>query len=127
VLLPDGGLDWAEQSPDAELRASERGLLEPTGPRLGPEAVRTCDVVVVPALAVDRDGHRLGRGGGSYDRALSGAQGLVVALLHDGELLDAVPTDPHDVAVHAVVTPASGLLRLDRPAGPAGRFGTMGP
>jgi 5-formyltetrahydrofolate cyclo-ligase len=114
-------------TPDAALRPAGRGLLEPTGPRLGPDAVRTCDVVVVPALAVDRDGHRLGRGGGSYDRALPGAQGLVVALLHDGELLDAVPTDPHDVAVHAVATPGLGLLRLDRPAGPAGRFGTMGP
>lgn len=127
VLLPGGDLDWAEHRPGVDLARSERGLWEPVGPRLGTGAVRDCDVVVVPALAVDRAGRRLGRGGGSYDRALTRARGLVVALLHDGELLDAVPTDPHDVGVAAVATPAVGLLRLDQASGPAGSPGTMDP
>ncbi|MFB6395191.1 5-formyltetrahydrofolate cyclo-ligase, partial [Polymorphospora sp. 2-325] len=82
----------------------------------GPAAVGAADLVVVPAVAVDRRGLRLGRGGGSYDRALArvAPATLTVALLHDGELLDAVPAEEHDRPVHAVITP-SGVRRL--PAG----------
>jgi 5-formyltetrahydrofolate cyclo-ligase len=127
VLLADGDLDWAEHRPDAPLVRTDRGLLEPAGPRLGPDAVASCGVVLVPALAVDAQGGRLGRGGGSYDRALPRSRGLVVALLHDGELVDAVPAEPHDVRVDAAATPSGGLVRLtpssDRRTGP----GTMEP
>ena len=76
VLLPDGDLDWARvrrrrrRSPRARL-----GLLEPVGPRLGVDAVATADVVLVPGLAVSPTGDRLGRGGGSYDRALGRVPG----------------------------------------------------
>ena len=96
VLRPDRDLDWAAGD----------------GVPLGVDAVARCDVVLVPALAVDRRGVRLGRGGGSYDRALVRARGLVVALLHEGELLEEpLPAEPHDVPVHAGATP-SGLVRL---------------
>jgi 5-formyltetrahydrofolate cyclo-ligase len=109
VLLPDGDLDWAPY--DGSLTAGPRGLLEPPGPRLGVDAVQTAGLVVVPALAVDRSGMRLGRGGGSYDRVLDrlATDVLTVALLNDGELLDAVPTEPHDRPVRAVITPSGGL------------------
>ena len=110
VLLPDGDLDWARD--DGTLVPGRRGLPEPAGPRLGPAAVAGCSVVVVPALAVDRTGARLGRGGGSYDRALARASALVVAPLHPGDLLDELPTEPHDVPVDAVVLPGLGLVRL---------------
>ena len=108
VLLPGGDLDWIAY--DGRLAPAARGLVEPVGDRLGVGAVTTCDLVLVPALAVDRRGHRLGRGGGSYDRALAGAPGLTVALLHDGELVDQVPVEPHDIAVRAAVTPTGGLV-----------------
>ena len=110
VLLPDGDLDWAVFTGD--LTAGPRGLREPAGPALGPAAITQADVVVVPALAVDRRGTRMGRGGGSYDRALArvAAETLVVALLHDGELLDEVPAEPHDRPVHAVITPGEGFV-----------------
>jgi 5-formyltetrahydrofolate cyclo-ligase len=103
VLLPDRDLDWTAEHPG-----------RPAGPLLGVEAVATCSLVVVPALAVDAAGRRLGRGGGSYDRALARvpADVLTVALLHDGEMLDVVPTEPHDVPVRAVATPTGGLQRL---------------
>jgi 5-formyltetrahydrofolate cyclo-ligase len=72
--------------------------------------------VVVPALRVARDGTRLGRGGGFYDRVLGRARGLVVAALHPGELVDALPSEPHDRPVAAVVLPGTGLVRT-APAG----------
>jgi 5-formyltetrahydrofolate cyclo-ligase len=111
-LLPDNALDWAVY--DGTLVGGPRGLREPDGP---PADVRDASLLIVPALAVSRSGMRLGRGGGSYDRALARASSaLTVALLHDGELLDFVPSEPHDRAVHAVITPADGLVVLsERP------------
>ena len=114
VLLPDGDLDWAEHPPrGVDLVSARRGLLEPPGPRLGQEAVATADVVLVPGLAVDRSGMRLGRGGGSYDRALGRVPvgTFVCAVLYDGEVLDQVPAAPHDRRVTAAVTP-SGITRF---------------
>ncbi|MGW4032713.1 5-formyltetrahydrofolate cyclo-ligase [Streptomyces sp. NPDC004838] len=71
VLMADNDLDWgAYEGPDRLVRAG-RGLLEPAGPRLGPDAVRQADAVLLPGLAVDARGMRLGRGGGSYDRVLA--------------------------------------------------------
>jgi 5-formyltetrahydrofolate cyclo-ligase len=117
VLREDDDLDWAELTP-AGLAEGRRGLLEPVGPRLGPDAVAGCGLVVVPALRVDRRGVRLGRGGGSYDRALSRATGRTVALLHDGELVDALPCDRHDVPVSAAALPSAGVVHLPvRPLG----------
>ncbi|MEJ3743194.1 5-formyltetrahydrofolate cyclo-ligase [Actinomycetes bacterium KLBMP 9797] len=114
VLLPDLDLDWAEYAGHASLTPSPRGLREPSGRRLGPTAIATASLVVVPAVAVDRHGVRLGRGGGSYDRALARVTPGVptVALLHDGELVDELPTEPHDRRVSAVITPGDGLVML---------------
>jgi 5-formyltetrahydrofolate cyclo-ligase len=110
VLLPDGDLDWALHRDD--LQPAAKGLLEPAGRRLGVEALASCDVVLVPALAVDGRGTRLGRGGGSYDRALPRATGLTIALLYDGEHVDRLPSEPHDARVRAVATPSHGLVRM---------------
>lgn len=110
VLLPGGDLSWTAY--DGRLAPADRGLLEPVGERLGVEAIGAADLVVVPALAVDRRGVRLGRGGGSYDRALPRAGGQVVALLYDGELVDVLPSEPHDSRVALAATPAEGLVRL---------------
>ncbi|MFC4020724.1 5-formyltetrahydrofolate cyclo-ligase [Micromonospora sp. GCM10011542] len=118
VLRDDLDLDWATYTGPDGLAAAGRGIREPTGPRLGVGAVTDADLVVVPALAVDRRGRRLGRGGGSYDRALArvSADTLTVVPLHDGELVETLPTEPHDRPVRAVVTPADGVRTLD--AGP---------
>ncbi|WP_272499371.1 5-formyltetrahydrofolate cyclo-ligase [Actinomadura litoris] len=113
-LLPDGDLDWASYEGPDSLAPGPHGILEPTEPPRGPGAVASADVVLAPAVAVDRAGMRLGRGGGSYDRALArvGPAILTVAVLYDGELLPEVPAEPHDQRVRAVVTPSGGLLRL---------------
>lgn len=86
----------------------------PGGRDLGLEVIEQAEVILVPALAVDRRGVRLGRGGGSYDRALARATGLIVALLHEGELVEGLPSDPHDVPVHAVALP-SAVVTLTPP------------
>lgn len=116
VLLSDNDLDWAAYEGPGRLLPAGRGLLEPAGERLGAEAVVDAEVVLLPGLAVDRSGLRLGRGGGSYDRVLArlaaaDADPALVVLLYDDEVLARVPAEPHDRPVHAVVTP-SGLLQF---------------
>jgi 5-formyltetrahydrofolate cyclo-ligase len=117
ILLPvvaAGGLDWARYSGPDDLVAGGLGTRAPTGPRLGAAALGTAEAVLVPALAVDRRGARLGRGGGYYDRALTAAAAGVplVALLHDGELVDRLPTDPWDRTVTSAVEPGIGWTEL---------------
>ncbi|HTY73426.1 MAG TPA: 5-formyltetrahydrofolate cyclo-ligase [Actinomycetes bacterium] len=109
VLLPDGDLDWAQDQGDASLVAGRFGILQPAGPWLGRGAVAHADVVLVPALAVSATGVRLGRGGGSYDRALPRVpEGVpTLALLHEGEVLQSLPSDEHDVAVTAWIVARS--------------------
>ncbi|MCW2821627.1 MAG: 5-formyltetrahydrofolate cyclo-ligase, partial [Marmoricola sp.] len=63
LLQPDYDLDWAAYAGPEDLHTARRGLLEPAGPPLGRGALATADVVLVPGLAVGRDGLRLGRGG----------------------------------------------------------------
>lgn len=114
VLRPDLDLDWASYEGPDSLRPGPRGLTEPTEPPRGADAVSRADLVIVPALAVDRRGVRLGRGGGSYDRALArvGREVPTVSLLYDNELLDEVPAGPHDQRVRLVAQPTHGITRL---------------
>ncbi|YCK34228.1 5-formyltetrahydrofolate cyclo-ligase [Actinomadura sp. ATCC 39365] len=114
VLKDDNDLDWAVYDGPDTLAPGRFGIMEPVDTRRGVDAVRTAALVIVPALAVDRrTGVRLGRGGGSYDRALArvGPNVPTVALLHDGELIDDVPAEPHDHRVRFAMTP-HGLTRL---------------
>lgn len=132
VLLADRDLDWVEDiggaaaghRPDGSRDevlpgATPEDPLRPAGRRLGVGALRSCALVLVPALAVDAAGTRLGQGGGSYDRALARLDGLasrplVLAVLHDDEVLaDLLPREPHDVGVDGALTPA-GLVLLGR-------------
>ncbi|MGH3323533.1 MAG: 5-formyltetrahydrofolate cyclo-ligase [Streptomyces sp.] len=119
VLLPDNDLDWGVYEGADRLVRAGRGLLEPDGPRLGPDAVTEVDAVLLPGLAVDGAGVRLGRGGGSYDRVLArigaaGARPALAVLLYDAELVGSVPAEPHDLPVAAAVTP-SEVYRFTAP------------
>jgi 5-formyltetrahydrofolate cyclo-ligase len=93
TLLPDADLGWMDV---------------PDGAPLGLDAITDAQVILVPALAVDLSGHRLGRGGGSYDRALTRVRTgqTVLAVVHDHEVLDAVPFEPHDRIVDGALTPS---------------------
>jgi 5-formyltetrahydrofolate cyclo-ligase len=114
LLRPDFDLDWASYEGPDSLAGGPRGLLEPTEPPRGTGAITSADLVIVPALAVDRAGRRLGRGGGSYDRVLARVGGSVptVALLYDDELLGEVPAGQHDQRVRLVAQPTQGITRL---------------
>ncbi|WP_424861271.1 5-formyltetrahydrofolate cyclo-ligase [Streptomyces sp. MMS24-I29] len=112
VLLPDNDLDWSAYEGADRLVRAGRGLLEPDGERLGRDAVLEADAVLLPGLAVDARGMRLGRGGGSYDRVLArltaaGAHAALIVLLYDDEVVARVPAEPHDHPVDVVVTPAA--------------------
>lgn len=120
VLMADNDLDWGAYEGEGSLVRVQHGgrmaLWEPAGEPLGPGAVERADAVLLPGLAVDARGMRLGRGGGSYDRVLArleraGADPALVVLLYDSEVVDRVPEEPHDRPVHAVVTP-SGVRRF---------------
>ncbi|MFJ3497406.1 5-formyltetrahydrofolate cyclo-ligase [Streptomyces sp. NPDC086091] len=120
ALLPDDDLDWGAYAGEGSLARVQHGkrmaLFEPVGERLGPDAVTEADVVLLPGLAVDARGMRLGRGGGSYDRVLArlaraGTDPSLVVLLYDAEVVDTIPAEPHDRPVRAVVTP-SGVRRF---------------
>jgi 5-formyltetrahydrofolate cyclo-ligase len=109
VLLPSahepGPLKWARyEGRDALVRAPY-GLLEPSGPLLEPDAVGQCSVVLLPALAVDRRGVRLGRD-------LCSPEAILVAIVRDEELFSRLPAEPHDRRVTHALTPGGGLVRL---------------
>ena len=116
ILLPDGDLDWASYEGPDSMRPGPHRLSEPSEPPRGTGAIASADLVLVPALAVDHSGMRLGRGGGSYDRALArvGTQVPTVALLYDTEFVPNVPAGPHDQRVRMIARPAAGVTRLTR-------------
>lgn len=108
LVRPGHRLDWADYAGRDVLQNAAYGISEPATPSLGVEALRGADVIVLPALAVDRAGRRLGRGAGYYDRALTYASPVAarIAVVYDDELVAKVPTEEHDQPVHFVVTPA---------------------
>jgi len=113
VIPPTGRiLDWAVHA--GPLEVGRFGLSQPAGPRLGPGAIGDAEAIVVPALAVDRTGIRLGRGGGYYDRALvhARADARLVAVVFDDELVAELPRELHDRPVTSVVTPSRGWQDL---------------
>ncbi|HYO03657.1 MAG TPA: 5-formyltetrahydrofolate cyclo-ligase [Mycobacterium sp.] len=123
VLLPvaredDAGvplpLNWGEYR--GELIAARFGLREPPTPWLPAEAIRAAATVLVPALAVDRAGVRLGRGAGFYDRSLGLADpaARLIAMVRDDEVVDRLPGESHDVPMTHALTPGQGLVRLGR-------------
>lgn len=122
VLLPvtrtdtDGTpleLRWGEYRP-GQLVAGRFGLAEPPQPWLPPSALADARLVLVPALAVDRLGVRLGRGSGFYDRSLvhRDPAARLIAVIRDEELVDALPSEPHDVPMTHALTPGGGLIAL---------------
>jgi len=104
-------LQWVDLTRDSVFATGPLGIREPLGPALDSSTLASLDVMLVPGLAVDRRGRRLGQGGGFFDRVLasvpSHADGgpLVAIVLFDDEVRDWVPVEPHDCRVDVAVTP----------------------
>ncbi|GAB2644700.1 5-formyltetrahydrofolate cyclo-ligase [Nocardia goodfellowii] len=114
VTGPPGPLRWAEYTGPDSLQPARFGLLEPTGAALGVEAVGLAELILVPALAVDLRGVRLGRGAGYYDRTLAAArpEARLIAVVRDDELVPRLPEEPHDLRMGWALTPRGGLRQL---------------
>lgn len=118
VLLPvvvgPAPLDWARYAGPDSLAPGPLGLRQPSGPWLGVDAITRAALLLVPALAVDRTGVRLGRGGGHYDRSLPLVDPATprVAVVRDEELVPTLPVEPHDVRMTAALTPIGGYQPL---------------
>jgi 5-formyltetrahydrofolate cyclo-ligase len=106
-------LQWGEYRPGGLVHA-RFGLREPVEPWLPADTIAAATVVLVPALAVDRAGVRLGRGAGFYDRSLplAAPTARLVAVVRDDELVDRLPAEPHDVRMTHALTPTGGLVAL---------------
>jgi 5-formyltetrahydrofolate cyclo-ligase len=106
IVLPDLDLDWAEYTPD-EWEEGRMGLVHPTSPPSGVEAIREADIVFCPGVAGNARGHRLGRGGGCYDRALARTRpgSTRCLVIYDEDVVDEIPVDDHDQRVDVIITP----------------------
>lgn len=84
------------------------GLSEPgpTAPEIPPEDL---DIIVVPGVAFDERGYRLGHGVGYYDRFLARTNACKLGLAYDFQIVQELPSSPHDIPVHAVLTPTKYL------------------
>lgn len=114
VTMPyvDGGrMAAAEIGSVEDLAPGYRGISEPKAPRV---VAPVAQVIVVPGVAFDADGRRLGYGGGFYDEFLDAASGLRIGLCFECQITDRVPVEPHDLSVSIVVTEAT-VRRVDSP------------
>jgi 5-formyltetrahydrofolate cyclo-ligase len=113
VLIPrvsGESLEWCVDDDQLSLIDSHWGIAEPTGPAVGSGAapLLASSAIVVPALAIDASGFRLGQGGGFYDRALAELgntdRPIVIGVIYDDEFISTVPRETHDIQIDVIVT-----------------------
>ncbi|MCE1225384.1 MAG: 5-formyltetrahydrofolate cyclo-ligase [Geobacteraceae bacterium] len=104
-LVCGNNLQFREVTETGQRASGAFGILEPC--RFGEEhSLASADLIVVPGVAFDLQGHRIGFGKGYYDRCLSQLpkHGTLVGLCHDFQLLEQVPAERHDIRMQYVVT-----------------------
>ncbi len=98
----DSAYHWSLIFPETEWEQGPDGVSQPTlRAALPPEALT---VVFVPGLAFTKNGVRLGRGGGYYDRLLAGVRGIKAGVAFDWQVLEQLPVEPHDIRMDLIVT-----------------------
>ena len=113
LVGPDGTsleIRWVASMDD--VAPGYRGIMEPVRGRCAPAELDEVEAVLVPGLAFDRHGARLGRGGGHFDRLLAQIpdHATRIGVCHDWQLIDgSLPTEPHDQKVDMVCTPSQFL------------------
>jgi 5-formyltetrahydrofolate cyclo-ligase len=103
--VPSKMLSFSEVASFTELAPGQFGILEPKPGRMRPISIGQADVVLVPLVAWDERGHRLGYGAGYFDRALAGATRTTkVGLALESQRLAQIPESTHDVPLDIIVT-----------------------
>ena len=107
VLLPrvvnDTDMELRHYTGRHDLQPGAYGIMEPVGRPF--TEYKQIDVAIIPGMAFDREGHRLGRGKGYYDRFLSRVPNIYkIGLCFSWQLVDSVPTDEHDIRMDETVT-----------------------
>jgi len=102
-ILGKGVMEAVEIRDLQDLRPGRLNIPEPVGPATD-EPMKPGYLLLVPGLAFSRDGHRLGQGGGYYDRYLAASEAVAVGLCRARFLMDTLPLEPHDISVHVLVT-----------------------
>ena len=101
--LQDLNLEWVEWDGEVSSLEKRGKIFEPNG---APESGESIDIVIEPTLHANPEGHRLGQGGGSYDRALVGMSAWRIGLIYTGELtVEPFPIESHDAKLNALATP----------------------
>jgi 5-formyltetrahydrofolate cyclo-ligase len=108
VLYPvvcDTGLRFVKASDLTQLNTGSFGIPEPCS-HADDQTLEGVDLIIVPGVAFDLQGHRIGFGKGYYDRCLSvlSRMGVVVGLCHDFQLLDRIPVEEHDIRMQYIIT-----------------------
>ena len=107
---PGCNLLWCRIESLEHLEPGAHNILEPAPGHRNAVAPPTNAVALVPGIAFAHDGHRLGYGGGYFDRFLASFTGVSIGLAFDAQRLDTIPTEPNDIAVSIIVT-ESGVHR----------------
>ena len=107
LLLPrisGDNLEWVQWNGDESQLQQKKKISEPSGPAF--TNLAAIEVIIVPALRIDRSGYRLGQGGGYYDRALPHLAAWSIGLIHPDEIFgEDLPREPWDIPLHAAATP----------------------
>lgn len=107
VLLPvcvGNELELRLYEGESSLREGAFGIMEPTGPLFAPENYDEIELAIIPGMAFDRAGHRLGRGKGYYDRLLPRLKAAkLTGICFPFQLLDEVPSEPHDIPMQNII------------------------
>lgn len=108
IYLPKvNGFDLEIIKYNKSLNLGAFNIYEPIGPT---ENINTIDLIIVPGIAFDKQGNRLGRGKGYYDRLLSKSSSLKIGIGYDFQIFDRIATESHDIPMDAIITPSHTLI-----------------
>ena len=125
VTKPDGVMDFQAITGINDLQPVHFGLLEPVADSQKVISLETFDLVIVPGIAFDRWGHRIGSGGGYYDRFLEQTEAIRTGLAYAFQVVDEVSVEPHDLKMDMIVTENEVVRCLKNSRG-AGEQGSRG-
>ncbi len=113
--IEGGAMHWGRIASFEELVTGAFGILEPPRASKQPAESQANDLCLVPGVLFQDDGHRLGQGGGHYDRFLSTFNGIRLGLAHEWQLVDSLPIEPHDIPMQIIQTEQRALRTASAP------------